>query len=99
MVDENVERLAIDDNPQVVGISVKVDTLDRAVAIARTYRRRGVKVVMGGIHATACPEDCLDEADAVVVGEAEESWRSRPDIGCHFDRGKDGQSGDKYKVQ
>jgi radical SAM superfamily enzyme YgiQ (UPF0313 family) len=74
MVDENVESLVIDDNPQLVGISVKVDTLDRAVAIARAYCSRGVKVVMGGIHATACPEDCLDEADAVVVGEAEESW-------------------------
>ena len=72
--DENVERLRLDDAPDLVGITVKVDTVFRAGEIARGYRRRGIPVVMGGIHPTACPEDCLPDADAVVVGEAEEIW-------------------------
>ncbi|MDP6522780.1 MAG: radical SAM protein [Kiritimatiellia bacterium] len=72
--DENVEKLRLDDNPDVVGIGVKVDTMKRAAEIARQYRRRGILVIMGGIHATACPEECAKHADSVVVGEAEEIW-------------------------
>ena len=72
--DENVERLGLDDRPDLVGITVKVDTAARAWEIARTYRRRGVPVVFGGIHATVCPEENLAHCDALVVGEAEELW-------------------------
>ena len=72
--DENVERLSLDDDPDLVGITVKVDTFYRSAEIARHYTRRGIPVVMGGIHPTACPEACLPYADVVVVGEAERIW-------------------------
>jgi radical SAM superfamily enzyme YgiQ (UPF0313 family) len=72
--DENVERIHLHDAPDLVGITVKVDTVYRAGEIAQHYRRRGIPVVMGGIHPTVCPEDCLPNADAVVIGEAEEIW-------------------------
>jgi radical SAM superfamily enzyme YgiQ (UPF0313 family) len=72
--DENIERIRLSDAPDLVGITVKVDTFYRACRIAAAYRRRGIRVVMGGIHATACPEDCAAHADAVVVGEAERLW-------------------------
>jgi len=72
--DENVEKITLDDHPDLVGITVKVDTFYRAVEIARHYTQRGIPVVMGGIHVTARPEDCLPYADAVVVGEAEHIW-------------------------
>lgn len=74
VADENIERLRTDDQPDLVGITVKVDGMHRAAQIAAQYRRRGIPVVMGGIHATACPEDCLKTADAVNIGEAEETW-------------------------
>jgi len=74
LADENVERLRLDDHPDLVGLTVKVDTLYRAADIARKYRRRGIPVVMGGIHATARPSDCLPIADSVVIGEAESIW-------------------------
>jgi radical SAM superfamily enzyme YgiQ (UPF0313 family) len=74
LADENIERPSFRDSPDLVGITVKVDTFDRACEIARAYRRRGVPVVMGGIHPTVCPEDCAPHAEAVVVGEAEELW-------------------------
>lgn len=74
LVDENVERLSTDDMPDLVGITVKVDTANRARAIASAYRSRGVPVVVGGIHPTACPGQCESFADSVVIGEAEGIW-------------------------
>ena len=74
LADENVERLHLDDHPDLVGLTVKVDTLYRAADIARKYRRRGIPVVMGGIHATARPADCMPISDSVVIGEAELLW-------------------------
>src|SRR5262249_52667896 len=69
----------------LVGISVDSKTARRAYAIATAYRRRGVKVVMGGIHPTACPEEALQYADAVVVREAEDAW---PKLLEDFGRGE-----------
>ena len=72
--DENVEWLRTGDAPDLVGISVKADTFYRACEIAAAYRQRAIPVVMGGIHATACPDDCAPHADAIVIGEAESVW-------------------------
>ena len=74
LADENVARQRFDDSPDLVGITVKVDTAPRAFALADAYRRRGIPVILGGIHPTVCPEDCLLHADAVAVGEAEPLW-------------------------
>jgi radical SAM superfamily enzyme YgiQ (UPF0313 family) len=58
----------------LVGITSSTKTAPRAYRIAQAYRERGVPVIMGGIHPTAMPEEALEHCDAVVVGEAEESW-------------------------
>ena len=58
----------------LVGISVDSKTARRSYDIAAAYRRRGVKVVLGGIHPTALPDEALQHADAVVVSEAELLW-------------------------
>jgi radical SAM superfamily enzyme YgiQ (UPF0313 family) len=58
----------------LVAISVDSKTARRSYDIAAAYRRRGVPVVMGGIHPTACPDEALGHADSVVMGEAEEIW-------------------------
>lgn len=62
------------DAPDLVGISVNSKTAARSYAIADAYRKRGVKVVLGGIHVTALPDEGLKHADAVVAGEAEGLW-------------------------
>lgn len=72
--DENVERLHLDDRPDLVGITAKVDTLYRAREISRRYRSRGIPVVFGGIHPTVCPEECYPHADAVAIGDGEDLW-------------------------
>lgn len=71
------EAFAPDDMHQdvdLVGITVLTELAPRAYQIADAYRRKGVKVVMGGIHPTVLPDEALEHADAVVVGEAEGVW-------------------------
>ena len=71
------EAFAPDDINQevdLVGITVLTELALRAYRIADTYRRKAVKVVMGGIHPTVLPDEALAHADAVVVGEAEGVW-------------------------
>ena len=43
--------------PQVVGITVHLTFAERAYALARWYRERGAKVVLGGLHVLSCPEE------------------------------------------
>src|SRR3970282_250532 len=71
------EAFAPDDIRQdvaLVGITVLTELASRAYRIADAYRRKAVKVVMGGIHPTVLPDEALRHADAVVVGEAEGVW-------------------------
>jgi len=72
--DENVEPLRLDDSPDLVGVSVAVSGARRAYEIADHYRKRGVHVALGGLHATAMPYEALGHADTVFLGPAEEAW-------------------------
>jgi radical SAM superfamily enzyme YgiQ (UPF0313 family) len=74
IADENIKPLSFSDQPDLVGVSVNVDTTYRAIQIAEQYRKRGVAVVFGGIHASASPDELQKHCDSVCVGEAEELW-------------------------
>jgi len=74
LIDENAEDLDWQPNPDLVGISLMTPLAPRGYEIAAAYRRRGIPVVLGGIHATMMPEEASNHADAVVVGEAERLW-------------------------
>src|SRR5215472_14796605 len=71
---EPIDLARESDAPDLVGISVNSKTAARAYAIADAYRARGSRVVLGGIHVTALPDEALGHADAVVTGEAEWTW-------------------------
>lgn len=73
--DENINRVNYSDQPDIVGITVNVNTANRAFEIARKYRSKGVKVIFGGIHASADPDSMLEYCDSVCIGAAEESWQ------------------------
>ena len=45
----------------------------RAYALADAFRRRGMRVAMGGPHVTMLPEEALEHADTVFAGESESS--------------------------
>lgn len=72
--DDRLEPIDYDAPTDLVAISIETFTARRCRQIAAEYRRRGVPVVMGGYHATFCPEEVLGYADAVCVGEAEGVW-------------------------
>ncbi len=74
LLDESIEKVDFDEEADLVGISVMTFLAPRAYEIAREFRSRGVKVVLGGIHPTAMPEEAKANADSVVVGEAEGLW-------------------------
>ena len=75
VVDENVEAHEVDDTPDLVGITAITSVAPRAYKIARAYRDLGVPVVMGGMHASALPDEALQHVDSVVIGEAEPVWQ------------------------
>lgn len=73
-LDENYEEINFDVGYDLVGITAMTQQATRAYEIADEFRRRGVKVVIGGIHATVLPEEAKEHADSVVIGEAENTW-------------------------
>jgi radical SAM superfamily enzyme YgiQ (UPF0313 family) len=73
LVDENFAPFAYRD-ADLVGLTAFTSAANRAYEIASTYRKRGVPVVMGGIHASMCSSEALQFVDAVVVGEVESVW-------------------------
>ncbi len=74
LVEESFAPDDINQDVDLVGITVLTELALRAYHIGDTYRQKGVKVVMGGIHPTVLPDEALKHADAVVVGEAEGVW-------------------------
>jgi radical SAM superfamily enzyme YgiQ (UPF0313 family) len=72
--DDRMERIPYEEPTDLVAISVETYTARRAYQIASAFRRRRIPVVMGGFHATLCPDEVERYAEAVVVGEAEDVW-------------------------
>jgi len=69
--DDRMEEIPYDEPADLVIMSVETYTAKRAYQIASEYRRRSIPVLMGGFHATLCPDEVMQYADSVVVGEAE----------------------------
>jgi radical SAM superfamily enzyme YgiQ (UPF0313 family) len=71
-IDENLELIDFDDPVDFVGISMMLTVqVKRGLKIADTYRRKGVKVILGGIATMLHAEEILAHADAVFLGESE----------------------------
>jgi len=74
MYDDRLEPVPFDEPTDLVAITVEIYTARRAYEIAGEYRRRGVRVVLGGFHPTLLPEECLEHGDAIGRGDAEGYW-------------------------
>lgn len=75
--DEKCQGLVDPDtiDADLVGISFKTMYAPHAYRIADRLRERGIRVVLGGVHATNVPEEAAQHADVVAVGEGEPIWR------------------------
>jgi radical SAM superfamily enzyme YgiQ (UPF0313 family) len=78
MVDDNLEEIDFDGierlNVNLAAISSMTMFVPRAYEIAGELKRRGIKTILGGPHATLCPDEARRHVDTVVVGEAENIW-------------------------
>ena len=57
-----------------MGLQALTSAAYRAYELADIYRRKGIKVVLGGIHVSMMPDEAEKYADAIVIGEAESIW-------------------------
>lgn len=76
LYDDRYEAIPFDESTDLVAINTEIYTAKRAYEIADQFRIRGVKVALGGYHTTMIPEESLQHADAVVIGDAEGPWQN-----------------------
>jgi radical SAM superfamily enzyme YgiQ (UPF0313 family) len=74
LTDENNDVVDFEEKADLVAITSMTCTAPRMYEIADSFRNRGIYVVLGGTHVTALPDEALQHADAIVLGEAEELW-------------------------
>ncbi|HXD30104.1 MAG TPA: radical SAM protein [Pyrinomonadaceae bacterium] len=72
--DEHVEKLNLDDEPDLVIIQVYITNAYRAYQIADHYRKRGSYVLLGGLHVTSLPEEAAPHADTIFLGPGEDTF-------------------------
>lgn len=76
LIEEEGMDVDLDSDCDLVGISCMTATAPRAYELCSEFKKRGKKVVLGGVHPTILPEEALQHADSVVVGEAEGVWKT-----------------------
>nr|MBP3598411.1 radical SAM protein [Eubacterium sp.] len=74
LYDDRLELINYDTQTDLVCISVETYTAKRSYKIAARFQERGILVVMGGYHATLCPEEVAQYSDSVLVANAETVW-------------------------
>ncbi len=74
----NTEALAedlIQQRPDLIAVSALTASVDEAYRFSALVRHAGLRLVLGGLHATACPEEARRHFEAVVAGEGEPVWQ------------------------
>lgn len=74
IVNENYNDIDFNEDADLIGITCYTMTAPRVYEIADEFRKRGKKVVLGGYHPTALPDEAIQHADSVILGWAEKSW-------------------------
>ncbi|KAA0002378.1 MAG: B12-binding domain-containing radical SAM protein [Thermoplasmata archaeon] len=85
ILNENFEDIDFSEHWDLVGINVLTMTAPHVYRLSEKFREYGMKVVLGGYHPTALPEEAKQHADSVVIGEAEEIW---PQVVHDAEKGK-----------
>jgi radical SAM superfamily enzyme YgiQ (UPF0313 family) len=72
--DDRMEDIPYTEQTDLVMITVETFTAKRSYEIAKIYRKKGIPVVMGGMHVTLIPDEVSEYADTIVIGDAEPIW-------------------------
>lgn len=73
-VDRVADFAGLADDCDTVAISSFSAQIKEAYTLADQLREQGKRVLLGGLHVTACPEEALQHADSIIIGEGEPSW-------------------------
>jgi radical SAM superfamily enzyme YgiQ (UPF0313 family) len=76
IIEEEAEQIDFEYPCDLVGISCMTANAPRAYDLCWEFKKRGKKVVLGGVHPTILPDEALLHADCVVIGEAEGVWET-----------------------
>jgi len=76
LCDESVDDVNFNTDADLIGITGITSQINRGYEIADTFRKKGKKVIMGGIHVSAMPREAKDHADSILIGEAEDLWET-----------------------
>lgn len=71
IVDEDVEPIDFNTDADIIGVSFMTYNAPRAYEIGDAFRAKGKTVIFGGYHPTFMPDEAIQHADAVCIGEAE----------------------------
>lgn len=74
LVDEQVQDIDFDCQPDLVAITSWTVHSIRGYYVAREFRNRGIPVIMGGPHVWFHPEEASEHCEAMGIGEAEPIW-------------------------
>lgn len=74
IIDEHIEELDTNDEPDLVVIQVYITSAYRSYRIAEAYRKKGVYVILGGLHVTSLPQEAMLFADTIFIGPGEKSF-------------------------
>lgn len=74
LIDEGIQEVPNRLEADLVGLTVITGTAPRAYELSRRFREQGITTALGGPHVTLIPEDAQPNADAIVVGYAEDTW-------------------------
>lgn len=76
IIEEETCHIDLDQECNLVAISCMTANAPRAYELCQEFKKRGKTVVLGGVHPTILPDEALQHADSVVVGEAEGVWET-----------------------
>ncbi len=76
IIEEETEDINLEQECDLVGISCMTANAPRAYELCREFRKRGKTVVLGGVHPSILPDEALQHANSVVIGEAEGVWET-----------------------
>ena len=72
--DETIEKISLDLEADIIVMTSITGTSQRCYAYADYFRKRGITVVLGGVHPSLMPEEASQHADVVMIGFAEQTF-------------------------